>query len=433
MKFGMKALQTFRGKRETSNLQTGNAVESKIANDSSEGDGFHHTAQSSNLRKPIFFVQLLGIPLIAYVLTQISNQVKQDSKPLNWAKIQADLLLEKLQKSGWVFSDQTKEVLTKQQIEIAAHLKEQSIMMDIGSWAHFSLFLGAILVVYSFDLIMDMIHWDEKGVKLKSPLLIISLLLLFAGIVSMGWYWVAEGLFAYSNMYANTFSFQSLLRWFAQDWGFVLLLLVASYGFMAWKRLPFMAMVSPFIISFSIALLLMMPMDSGCWWLGDANKDLDAVQRYRILGIFLYLVGCFLLNVLLVQRLEKGKDWDSDSPNVWLLFAADFRLKKLKYRSEEPELASFPRFWWVPYFWLIVSAILVVFGLYFLIQGDDLFEKQMGSFSGFYSLDLYFERYAFRAMLFGFYYSLMLFLQDYIQWNRVYRILIELGLMILVL
>ena len=416
MKFGMKALQTFRSKRETTDSLSGkltNSVSGRI--------------------NPNFFIQLLGIPLVAYVLTQIANQVKRDARPLDWAKIQADLLFEKLQKSGLVFSEQYSEALTNQQIEAAAHFKEQSLMMDMGNWVHFNLFLGAILVVYSFDLIMDMIVWDEKGVKLKSPVLILSLLLFVIGVAELSWQWLVQLFFNRSVEFSVSFGYQSLWHWVAYDWGLVLVILVVAYGFMAWKRIPFMAMVSPFVIAFSIALLLMMPIDGGFWWLGDANKDLDSVQRYRTLGIFLYLVGCFLLNVLLVQRLEKSKDWDSESPNVWLLFAVDFKSLKLKYHSEEPELASFPRFWWVPYFWLFVSAILVILGLYFMIQGDDLLEKQLGAYKGLHSPDFYFERYAFRAMLLGFFYGLLRLLQTFIQWNRIYRLLVELGLLILVL
>ena len=434
MKFGMKAMQTFRNAKGASDTTTNSFTTSARVEESFEGQhgGFKYESPSP-IVKPNFLVQLLGIPLIAYVLTQIANQVKQDAQPLNWAKIQLDLLIEKLQKSGFVYSDQTTAALRSQQAEAVAQASQQTSMLDMGSWIHFNLFLGAILVVYSVDLIMDMIHWNQKSVKLKFPILLVSVLLLFAGLVSMGWQWVVQGFFATSTGLDGAFGVGCLMTWFTQDWGLVLVVLVAAYGFMAWKRIPFMAMVSPFVIAFSIMLLLMMPTEAGYWWLGDAIKDLDQIQRYRILGIFLYLVGCFLLNVLLVQRLEKSKDWRSESPNVWLLFAVDFRYKKLKYQSEEPELVNFPRFWWVPYFWLFVSALLVILGLYFMIQGDDLLEKQIGAYKGLSSPDFYFERYAFRAMLLGFYYGLLRLLQTFIQWNRIYRLLVELGLLILVL
>jgi hypothetical protein len=220
---------------------------------------------------------------------------------------------------------------------------------------------------------------------------------------------------------------------------------VALYGFFASKKIPFLAMISPMIIAVSITLLLFMPREVGFWWFGEFGWENEAqkitggfqwctdVQEWRTQGLMLYFIGFFMMNVLLIQQLEKSKDRISNSPNVWLLFAVDFRDKKLSYRQEEPELSIFPKFWWVPYFWLLISVVLILVGLSYLVQGDNLLEDHTVNFWELRNLNLYFERYAFRAMGLGVYYGLLLLFQSAIQWNRIYRLLVESGLLILVL
>lgn len=395
----MKALQTFRNgnrQKEKDNPALRD-IKQAFSNNAPEFHSAKETGQTEAGKtprtNPNLYVQLLGIPLIAIALTGIANQAKTDVRPL-------------------ILGD----------------------VSDIGIWMHQFLFLGAVLMIYSFDLIMDVIDWDGKGVKLEKLLVVVGIAIFITGALLASWVWFlmilgVNGFFV--SAVSDYFGPLKFIQWMLGDWGGVLVLMVAAYGFMAYKKLPFLAMVSPFVIAFSISLLMLMPSKTGFWWMGgDALND---VQILRSNGIFLYYIGCFMLNVLLVQRMEKEKDWVSNSPNVWLLFAVDFSSKKLKYREDEPVLADFPRFWWVPYFWFFITVILIVFGLSLMIQGDDLLESRAQSYEELKSLNLFFERYAFRAMLFGFYYGLLRLLQTFIQWNRIYRLLVELGLLILIL
>ena len=75
MKFGMKAMQTFRNAKGASDTTTNSFTTSARVEESFEGQhgGFKYESPSP-IVKPNFLVQLLGIPLIAYVLTQIANQ-----------------------------------------------------------------------------------------------------------------------------------------------------------------------------------------------------------------------------------------------------------------------------------------------------------------------------------------------------------------------
>ncbi len=95
-------------------------------------------------------------------------------------------------------------------------------------------------------------------------------------------------------------------------------------------------------------------------------------------------------------------------------------------------MSSFPKFWWVPYFWLLVAAILIVVGLSFVVKGDDILVERTANFMESEHLNLYFQRYAFRGMLLGVFYAVLLSFRSAIQWNRIYRLLVEVGLFILV-
>ncbi len=394
---------------------------------------------------PGFFIQLLGIPLIAYVLTTLLIQIQIDCLPLwvtgsvvnpnNW-----EFNFENL--PSWMVDSFTNS--DKGRFEDKGPIGAQSQFDRFGLNLHLTLFLGAVLIVYSWDLIMDILTWEKFGKGIDKSLFVPAILLLIAGFATVGFPWIAWILFS-EDASAGPFGLRSIVNWFFRDWGVVLLIFVALYGFFASKKIPFLAMISPMIIAVSITLLLFMPREVGFWWFGEFDWENEAqkitggfqwctdVQEWRTQGLMLYFIGFFMMNVLLIQQLEKSKDRISNSPNVWLLFAVDFRDKKLSYRQEEPELSIFPKFWWVPYFWLLISVVLILVGLSYLVQGDNLLEDHTVNFWELRNLNLYFERYAFRAMGLGVYYGLLLLFQSAIQWNRIYRLLVESGLLILVL
>ncbi len=361
--------------------------------------------------EPKFFVQLLGIPLIAYALASIQTRMSLDCLPL-WISDPAD--------------SQPTEAFNY-----------------VGRLLHKFLFLGAVLVVYAWDFIMDLLAWAKLGFRLNTAFLWVAIGLLIAGFGVVISPWIMRAILS-EDVVSGPFGLQSLSAWFCTDWGVVLLFLVGVYGYFSVRKIPFLAMVSPLIISLSITLLLFMPEADGFWWFGDStwvNGEYGSgeradwykeVQILRTDGLMFYIVGFFMLNVLLIQNLEKSKDWASNAPNVWLLFAVNFSEKKLKYREEEPDLSSFPKFWWVPYFWLLVAAILIVVGLSFVVKGDDILVERTANFMEPEHLKLYFQRYAFRGMLLGVFYAVLLSFRSAIQWNRIYRLLVEVGLLILV-
>ncbi len=368
-------------------------------------------AQTSVHVEPSFFIQLVGIPFIAFVLTSIQSQISVDCLPL------------------WV-TDTTKNT-------------EKAMFNRLGMNLHFTLFLGAIIVVYSWDFLMDILAWEKLGKRANSALMVLAIVLLIGGFGVVISPWILS-IVLRQDALLGPFGLQSMVAWFSSDWGLILLMLVGLYGFLASKKIPFLAMISPLLIAVSITILLFMPRESGFWWFGDVGWGDSAlesdvadwykeVQDWRTEGLMYYFLGFFMMNVLLVQYLEKSKDWMSDSPNVWLLFAVDFSKKKLVYRQEEPALSAFPKFWWVPYFWLLVAVVLILIGLSCLVQGDNLLEDKTLNYWELEHLNLYFERYAFRGMALGVFYGLLLQIQSAIQWNRIYRLLVEVGLLILVL
>jgi hypothetical protein len=81
----------------------------------------------------------------------------------------------------------------------------------------------------------------------------------------------------------------------------------------------------------------------------------------------------------------------------------------------------------------LVAVVLILIGLSCLVQGDNLLEDKTLNYWELEHLNLYFERYAFRGMALGVFYGLLLQIQSAIQWNRIYRLLVEVGLLILVL
>ena len=388
---------------------------------------------------PSFFVQLLGIPLIAFVLTAILIQIQVDCLPL-WVTDS------KLNPYNWDFNGKNlptwmMDSITnseKRQLEDTGHFDR------FGMNLHLTLFLGALLIVYSWDLIMDILSWEKLGKGIAQGLLVVAVLLLIAGFATAGFPWIVWIIFS-EDAFSVPFGLRSLVEWFLQDWGTILVLFVGGYGFLASKKHPFLAMVSPMIIAVSITLLLFMPRNEGFWWFGELGWVNEThkmsgeglwrteVQEWRTQGLMLYFIGFFMMNVLLIQQLEKSKDRISNSPNVWLLFAVNFSDKKISYRQEDPELSSFPKFWWVPYFWLLVSVVLILVGLSYIVQGDNLLEDNTVNYYEWRKLNLYFQRYAFRAMGLGVYYGLLLLFQSAIQWKRIYRLLVESGLLILVL
>ena len=402
------------------------------------------TETSENVN-PGFFVQLLGIPLIAYVLTSILAQIQVDCLPL-WVTDSA------VNPYNWEFNSEnlpswmvdTFTNTDRWQFEDMGSIELPTQFDRFGMNLHLTLFLGSLLIVYSWDLIMDILAWEKLGKSMDLGLIAVAILLVLAGFATILFPWIAW-IVVSEDAFSGLFGLRSVVDWFSRDWGAVLLLFVGLYGFFAGKKIPFLAMVSPLIIAVSITLLLFMPREVGFWWFGEFGWENDAqklaggfewcteVQEWRTQGLVFYFIGFFMMNVLLIQQLEKSKDRISNSPNVWLLFAVDFGAKKLSYRQEEPELSSFPKFWWVPYFWLLVSVVLILVGLTFLVQGDNLLEEKTINILDLKHLNFYFERYAFRAMGLGLFYALLLFFESKIQWNRIYRLLVESGLLILVL
>ena len=140
---------------------------------------------------PSFFVQLLGIPLIAFVLTAILIQIQVDCLPLwvtdskanpyNW-----DFTAENV--PSWIMDSSTNS--EKWQLEDTGHFDR------FGMNLHLVLFLGALLIVYSWDLIMDILAWEKMGKGIANGLLVVAILLLIAGFATVGFPWIVWIIFS---------------------------------------------------------------------------------------------------------------------------------------------------------------------------------------------------------------------------------------------